>query len=111
VQDSDGNHITASYTGGRLTTLTHSAGQWLTLTYNAAGLVSTITDSAGRTTTCHYDPTNQYLTSAVDFDGQTTSYAYLCPGQVAGADFVRPVCRRGSQGTGQFNFAHRSMAA
>ena len=44
-------------------------------------------------------------------DSPTSQTAYLCPGQVAGADFVRPVCRRGSQGTGQFNFAHRSMAA
>ncbi len=38
-------------------------------------------------------------------------YIYLCPGQVAGGGFVRPVCRWASQGTGQFNFAHRSMAA
>ena len=76
VQDTNGNRITASYTNGLLTRLTHSSGQFLTLAYNAAGLVSTITDSAGRTTTYHYDPTNQYLTSVVDFDGQTTSYTY-----------------------------------
>ncbi len=41
----------------------------------------------------------------------TYDYTYLCPGQVAGGGFVRPVCRWASQGTGQFNFAHRSMAA
>ena len=49
VQDTNGNRITAGYTGGLLTSLTHSSGQSLTLAYNAAGLVSTITDSAGRT--------------------------------------------------------------
>ena len=76
VQDTNGNRITAGYTGGLLTSLTHSSGQSLTLAYNAAGLVSTITDSAGRTTTYNYDPTNQYLTSVVDFDGRTTSYTY-----------------------------------
>jgi len=36
---------------------------------------------------------------------------YLCPCQLAGADFLRSVGRRGSQGTGRFNFAHSSMAA
>jgi RHS repeat-associated protein len=76
VQDTDGNRITAGYTGVLLTSLTHSSGQSLTLAYNAAGLISTITDSVGRTTTYNYDPTNQYLTSVVDFDGRTTSYTY-----------------------------------
>ncbi len=76
VQDADGNRITAGYSGSLLMSLTHSSGQSLALTYNAAGLVSTITDSAGRTTTYNYDPTNQYLTSVVDFDGRTTSYTY-----------------------------------
>jgi RHS repeat-associated protein len=76
VQDTNGNRITAAYAGGRLTTLTHSSGQSLTLTYNAAGLVSTITDSVGRATTYTYDATNQYLTTVVGFDGRTTQYTY-----------------------------------
>ncbi len=76
VQDTNGNRMTASYTGGLLTKLTHSAGQSLTLAYNAASLVASITDSAGRTTTYHYDATNQYLTSVVDFDSQTTRFTY-----------------------------------
>ncbi|HEY4233761.1 MAG TPA: RHS repeat-associated core domain-containing protein, partial [Lacipirellulaceae bacterium] len=76
IQDSNGNRITASYTGGLLTKLTSSGGQFLSLAYNSAGLVSSITDSAVRTTTYHYDPSSQYLTSVVDFDGQTTSYTY-----------------------------------
>jgi hypothetical protein len=40
-----------------------------------------------------------------------TTYDYLCPCQLAGADFVRPVSRLGTQGTGRCNFAHSSMAA
>ena len=39
------------------------------------------------------------------------TYTYLCPCQLGVTDFVRPVCWRGSQGTGRFNFAHSSMAA
>lgn len=50
-------------------------------------------------------------TATIDPLGRVTTYTYLCPGQVAGGGFVRPVCRWASQGTGQFNFAHRSMAA
>ncbi|MFI5453930.1 MAG: Ig-like domain-containing protein [Isosphaerales bacterium] len=76
VQDTNGNRITAGYTGGLLTKLTHSSGQSLTLQYNAAGLVSSVTDSAGRTTTYAYDPTNQYLTREAGFDGKVTSYTY-----------------------------------
>ncbi len=76
IQDSNGNRITAGYNDGRLTTLTSSGGQQLTLAYNAAGLVSSITDSYGRATTFHYDPNNEYLMSAVAFGGQTTAYTY-----------------------------------
>ncbi len=76
VQDTDGNRITASWTGSLLTSLTASSGQSLTLTYNSAGLVSSITDSTGRTTTYSYDPSNQYLVSVTDFNGQTTGYSY-----------------------------------
>ena len=41
----------------------------------------------------------------------TSSYAYLCPGQVGGADFVRPLGEPGSKGVGRFSFSHKSMAA
>jgi RHS repeat-associated protein len=76
VQDADGNRITAGYTGGQLTSLTHSSGQSLDLAYNTAGLISSVTDSAGRTTTYHYDAGNQYLTSVENFNGATTTYTY-----------------------------------
>jgi RHS repeat-associated protein len=76
IQDTDGNRITAGYTGGLLTSLTDSSGQPLKIAYNSAGLISSISDSDGRTTTYSYDPTDQYLTSVVDFNGETTSYTY-----------------------------------
>ncbi len=65
----------------------------------AHGYLSYAYDAFGRMVSRHY------------WDGTTQNYIYLCPGQVAGGGFVRPVCRWASQGTGQFNFAHRSMAA
>ena len=83
VQDTDGNRITADWTGSLLTSLTASSGQYLALSYNAAGLVSLITDSTGRTTTYAYDPSNQYLLSVTDFNGQTTTYSYETTGQAA----------------------------
>ncbi len=76
MQDTDGNRITAGYTGGQLTSLTASSGQYIDIAYNAAGLISSITDSAGRTTTYNYDPTNTYLISVNGFNGQTTNYTY-----------------------------------
>ncbi len=81
VQDTNGNRVTAGYTGNRLTTLTHStdggpANGSLTLRYNAAGLVDQITDSRGRLTAYTYDASNQYLLSATGPDGLVTTYTY-----------------------------------
>ncbi len=78
VQDSNGNRITASYEAGRLTKLGHSAGQWLAIAYNSAGLVQTINDSLGRTTTYIYDTANEHLLAVQDYRGQTIQYR-LCP--------------------------------
>jgi YD repeat-containing protein len=76
LQDTNGNRITVGYAGGRLTSLTASSGQSLTLAYNGAGLISTLTDSAGRVTTYSYDPSNQYLISVTAHSGLVTAYAY-----------------------------------
>ena len=101
-------------------------------TYNSDGNLAQETDALGNTTTYAYNnlgqpkqqasPTNSAplgpvydkagnVLSDTDLLGNVTNYGYLCPCQLAGADFLRPVCRRGSQGTGRFNFAHSSMAA
>ena len=75
VRDTDGNRITAGYTGSLLTSLTQSSGQSLTIAYNASGLIQTITDPAGGRTTFTYDA-NADLTSVTDYNGQVTSYSY-----------------------------------
>ena len=42
---------------------------------------------------------------------KSAAFTYLCPGQVGGADFVRPLGEPGSKGVGRFSFSHKSMAA
>src|SRR5262249_3912840 len=69
VEDVNGSQITAQYTSGRLTSLTHSSGAFLTLAYNAFGLVDSVTDSTGRVTTYGYDPTHTYLMTVSDAEG------------------------------------------
>ncbi len=94
---------------GQVVSTTDSDGNQTSYQYDDLGRCIKMTDPDG-TTTYGYDLEGDQ-TSVQDPDGNTTSYTYLCPGQVAGGGFVRPVCRWASQGTGQFNFAHRSMAA
>ena len=83
TQDTNGNRVTAGYTGANLTSLTSSKGQSLAFTYNSVGLITAITDSTGRTTHYTYDPSNTYLLSVTDFAGRTTSYTYETSGAPA----------------------------
>jgi YD repeat-containing protein len=77
IQDTNGNRITAGYTSGKLTSLTHSSGQSLVIAYNPAGRISQVTDPVShRVTVYRYDPTNQYLMSVQDADGLITQYTY-----------------------------------
>jgi RHS repeat-associated protein len=76
VADPDGNRITAGYTGGLLTSLTHSDGDRLTLAYNAQGLISQVTDPGGRVTTYTYDAGGQHLLGVTTPAG-TTQYTYV----------------------------------
>ena len=69
IQDTDGNRITAGYTGSRLTSLTDSSGPSLTLAYNAAGLISSVTSSTGQTVDYTYD-SGEHLIDVTSFDGQ-----------------------------------------
>jgi RHS repeat-associated protein len=78
VQDANANRITAGYTGGQLTTLTHSDGAAITLAYttiNGNTLIQSVTDPGGRVTTYGYEATGQYLTSVMGRHG-TTTYTY-----------------------------------
>ena len=79
LQDLNGNRITAGYSGGRLTSLTASSGQSITIAYNSSGLICAVTDSQGRTTTYTYDLVNDELESVTGYNGQTTTYAYDVP--------------------------------
>jgi RHS repeat-associated protein len=77
VQDPNGNRITAGYTNGLLTSLTHSSGQSLQIAYNSAGRIQSITDPATDHTTIYtYDPSNQHLLTVTTFDQRTTTYTY-----------------------------------
>ena len=77
LQDTNSNRITCCYSGGRLSTLTHSAGPSITLGYNGAGRIGTVTDSQGRVTTLSYDASGEHLTTVLSSDGRTTAYSYL----------------------------------
>ena len=74
-QDTNGNRITAGYTGMRLTSLTDSSGASLSIAYNAGGLIQSITSSDGRQVLYAYDA-SQHLIAVTSVDGRTTRYAY-----------------------------------
>ena len=79
VEDTNGNRITAGYTGNLLTSLVHSSGQSLQIAYNTAGRIESITDPDGRQTLFSYDASNEHLISAREYDGKITSYSYTTP--------------------------------
>jgi RHS repeat-associated protein len=74
-RDVHGNTVTAGYSSGRLTSLTHSSGGSLTLSYNAGGRISSLTDSQGRVTSYVYDASNTHLIAVTDAEG-TITYQY-----------------------------------
>jgi RHS repeat-associated protein len=76
MEDTNGNRITATHTGGLLTRLTHSSGQWLELAYNAADLIERLTDSEGGEVTYAHDGSDEHLVSASYDDGRTINYTY-----------------------------------
>ena len=90
-----------------------------TTAYDGDGNVASLTDADGNTTTYGYDDFNRVISQRQNIvlsygatpTLATTSYQYLCPGQVGGADFVRPLGEPGSKGVGRFSFSHKSMAA
>jgi RHS repeat-associated protein len=82
VQDTNANRITLGYTGGNLTSLTHSSGRQLLLEYNAAGRLVRLTDPMGpgtaddRVTTYEYDPSGEHLLRVTAPGNQVTGYTY-----------------------------------
>jgi RHS repeat-associated protein len=73
----NGNTIVATYSGGRVTQLTHSSGQILRIDYNASGRMTTLTDSAGRITRFAYDQANDHLLTVTAPDGRVATYSYV----------------------------------
>lgn len=74
VEDTNANRITCGYTGGLLTSLTHSSGQYLHLSYTG-GLLTGLVDQDGRSTSYSYD-SSQRLVSVTDDTGAVTGYGY-----------------------------------
>jgi RHS repeat-associated protein len=74
-QDPSGNTLTATYSGGLLTGLTHSDGQSFRFSSNSFGRISQLTDEAGRVTTYSYDASGEHLLSVTGPAG-TTGYTY-----------------------------------
>ena len=95
VQDTNGNRITAGYTNGLLTSMTHSDGQALQIHYNAAGRIIQVTDPFGRETVFAYDSSDQHLMSVQQADGSTYAYSYD-PGP-------NPATRNGAAGLDRAN--------
>jgi len=76
VEDTLGQRITAGYTAGRLTSLTHTNGDAITIGYNAQGRINQVSDPQGGTTTYAYDASGQHLTGVTGPAG-TVTYTYV----------------------------------
>lgn len=77
VEDNNQNRITCGYINDQLTSLTHSSGKALQITYNAAGRIASLTDSVGRQTLFTYDGANEHLISVRDNLELVTGYTYI----------------------------------
>ena len=75
VEDTHGNRITCTYSGGQLMRLEHSSGQYLDIGWSGDRIAS-VTDPDGRTTSYFYDHINKHLTGAIFYDGSTVDYFY-----------------------------------
>jgi RHS repeat-associated protein len=76
VVDSNGNVITASYSGGLMSKLTSSDGGSITFAYNAQGRLTTVTDSTGHLISYSYDASGEHLVQVAG-PGGTTKYTYV----------------------------------
>ena len=84
LRDTNGNQVTASYAGGRLSEVRLSSGDSFTFAYDANGRLQRLTDHTGRVITFAYDPGGQHLLAVTQPDGEVTTYTYL-----TGEDLLR----------------------
>ena len=114
IQDSNGNRITAGYTGGRLTSLKSSNGDpatnpvvaSMTISYNSAGLIASVQSSDGRAVTYTYDA-GKHLIGVTSFDGEVTQYGYQGGSNAATKDALFSI--KYADGS-QNNFSYESRA-
>jgi hypothetical protein len=71
-----GNTITLTPKEGKLSSLSDSHGNKVTLSRNPKGFISKIEGSGGRKWTYGYDADEDHVTSYEDFEGHKTTYAY-----------------------------------
>ncbi len=82
MEEPNGNFISFAYTNGKLTGLSNAAGQSISLTYNAEGLLTMMTDAIAtpaRSFSYSYDATGN-LVQVVDPLNATHKYSYLVNG-------------------------------
>ncbi|MEI7831644.1 MAG: Ig-like domain-containing protein, partial [bacterium] len=77
IADTNGNRLSANYTGMRMTGLSDSDGGVETYTYNAQGRITQIADSKNRLTKYTYDAAGEHMLSITFPDGRIISYAYI----------------------------------
>jgi RHS repeat-associated protein len=82
VQDRNGNRVTAGYSAGKLTSITHSNGDQLLFEYNAYGRIARLIDSRGvgptddHVITYEYDNSGEHLLSIILPGNRITRYTY-----------------------------------
>jgi YD repeat-containing protein len=76
IEDPNGNRITCTYSGGRLTNVTHSAGPSFTLEYTPQGRLFRLIDHAEQVTTYQYDASGEHLLHVTAPGMVLTDYTY-----------------------------------
>src|SRR5262249_41047604 len=74
--DTNGNIITASYSGGLMSKLLASDGGSITFSYNGQGRLTSLTDSTGHVINYSYDASGEHLVQVSGPSG-TTKYTYV----------------------------------
>jgi RHS repeat-associated protein len=95
VADPNGNRITAGYTGGLLTSLTHSSGQYLQIGYDGNGRIHTVTDSMNRQAVFFYDAAGEHLKVSQDYAGRYTTNSYVTDQGITGENALQAIAYPG----------------
>jgi RHS repeat-associated protein len=82
VEDTNGNRVTCGYTGGLLTSLTHTNGSQLLIEYDSNNRISQVVDPRGPGSdddyivTYEYDASGEYLLDVTSPGNRSTSFTY-----------------------------------